>query len=252
MRILLTNDDGIYAKGLQTLLEHIKPLGDVFVVAPERERSASGHGITVHKPLRANEVRPMQYAVSGTPADCVKLALEALLPEKPDLIISGINLGANLGTDVLYSGTVSAAIEGIMAGIPALAVSLVSYDENSDFSTAASITTDLCRALAHRQFPRETLLNVNVPQGSLEDIKGVRVTTLGIRRYKNSVEERKDPRGKSYYWLGGQVENIASREDSDLVAVSDNYVSITPVHFDLTNYRILEQIRNWNLDTLLK
>ncbi len=251
MRVLLTNDDGIDAKGIKTLYNHFKPLGEVYIVAPERERSASGHGITVHKPLRANEIEEHQFAVSGTPADCVKIALEALLPIQPDLIISGINLGANLGTDVLYSGTVSAAIEGILANIPSIAISLLSQSKTASFETAATVAVRLCELLITKKFPTDTLLNVNVPDCSLEDIKGLKVTTLGIRRYKNSIEERKDPRGNSYYWLGGKVEDIVDRDDTDVSAVVKNFVSVTPVHFDLTNYSIIDQIKDWDLNKLL-
>ncbi len=247
MRILITNDDGIDARGIQTLFTHIKPLAETYIVAPERERSASGHGITVHKPLRADKRDTNQYAVSGTPADCVKLALEALLPGKPDLIISGINLGANLGTDVLYSGTVSAAIEGTMAGIPSIAVSLISHDVKSDFSVAAEVTAKLCKEISIDEVPRETLLNINIPYQKYADLKGIKITKLGMRRYVNSVQERTDPRGRSYYWLAGEVENVHAGKDSDIAAVNGNYISLTPVHFDLTNYRILEQIKSWQL-----
>ncbi|WP_366921857.1 5'/3'-nucleotidase SurE [Metallumcola ferriviriculae] len=248
MRILLTNDDGINAKGINVLYQHIKELGETYIVAPERERSASGHGITVHKPLRADEREKRQYAVSGTPADCVKLALEALMPAPPDLIISGINLGPNLGTDVLYSGTVSAAVEGIMAGIPSFAVSLVSHDGDSDFNSAAEVTAKLCRRVHLNEVPPETLLNINVPAVQYQQLKGIKITTLGLRRYVDAVQERKDPRGKSYYWLAGRVEDISAGDDTDIAAVNEQFVSLTPVHFDLTNYRILEQIRSWQLE----
>lgn len=251
MQILLTNDDGIHARGIQALREELAGLGKVTVIAPDRERSASGHGITVHKPLRVETVcfsnGDTGWEVTGTPADCVKLAVENLLDgHLPDLIVSGINAGENLGTDVLYSGTVSAAIEGTMAGFPSMAVSLTG-GEQSDFRFAARFTAGLCRRLLLEGLEAETLLNVNIPDLPAAEIKGVQVTKLGTRRYNNSVHKRQDPRGKYYYWLAGEVEDVNREPGTDLAAIAEHLISVTPIHFDLTNYRIIDKVQSWNL-----
>lgn len=254
MKILLTNDDGIQAEGIQTLRRKLSEIADVTLVAPSYERSATGHGITVHKPIRAEKVKLKgsdgdHWSVVGTPADCVKLALEALLKEPPDLVVSGINHGANLGTDVLYSGTVSAAIEGMINGFPSVAVSL--YDDAViDFTFAADFTAKLCTLLQLKGFPASTLLNVNIPDSDSEGIKGVRITKLGSRHYINTVERRKDPRGREYFWLAGDVINEAGDGDTDVDAVKNNFVSISPIHFDLTDYQVINTIKSWGLETL--
>lgn len=252
MHILLTNDDGIEAIGIQSLRMELERVGRVSVVAPDRERSASGHGITVHKPLRVETVSfsggKVGWAVSGTPADCVKLALEGLLVgQRPDLVVSGINRGANLGTDVLYSGTVSAAIEGMMAGIPSVAVSLTGED-HLDFSFAARFTAKVCAKLYREGLAKDTLLNINVPDLPANEIRGVQVTRLGTRRYDNAVHKRKDPRGKVYYWLAGEVVDVNREPGTDLAAIAEQAISVTPIHFDLTDYRILEEVRSWDLN----
>lgn len=243
MLILLTNDDGLDAPGIQSLREALEPLAEVVLAAPDRERSASGHGITMHKPLRVEAKRfgsSQGYAISGTPADCVKLALEQLLDRAPDLVISGINKGANLGTDVLYSGTVSGALEAIINGIPSVAVSL-DYRNKGLFPVAASFTTKLIPVLLQEPLPEQTFLNINVPDVDRSDIKGVQVVKLGTRRYINCVEERKDPRGKSYYWLSGILQGTPEPE-TDVWAVAHNYISLTPVQYDLTDYGRLAQL----------
>jgi len=252
MHILVTNDDGIHAEGLIVLYKYLRKLGKVSVVAPERERSAIGHGITMHKPLRVYEfplgnTNDIGLAVSGTPADCVKLALEALLPEAPDIIVSGINWGANLGTDVLYSGTVSAAIEGTINGFKSMAVSLDVRRKKPDFSVAARFVLKLIKIYHCQEIPPDTLLNVNVPDIPWEEIKGVMVTKLGRRRYIDSIVQRKDPRGRAYFWLAGQIEDQDSEPDTDSYALKKNMISVCPVHFDLTKYEIIEQIRSWNI-----
>lgn len=256
MRILLTNDDGIYAAGIHALLPVLCELGEVSIVAPDRERSATGHGITVHHPLRVQHYNipddcSSAWMVDGTPADCVKLAIEALLPVKPDLVVSGINLGSNLGTDVLYSGTVSAAVEGIILGVPAIAVSLTEIN-NADFSCAARITKGVIIEMLKNGLPPNTLLNVNVPPGQTKDLKGIAVTKLGNRRYENTFDRREDPRGRVYYWLAGKPAEIFNDPDSDIAAVENGYVSVSPVHFDLTNYRIMNQLEKWSMNELLK
>lgn len=240
MLILVTNDDGINAPGLRALSRALITIGKVAIVAPERERSAIGHGITMHKPLRATEVpweEPISrgLAINGTPADCVKLALDALLEETPALVVSGINNGENLGTDVLYSGTVSGAIEGCINGRPSLAVSLAGEGE-LDFTFAADFTRRLAREIIARGLPPGTLLNLNIPYRPVAEIKGLVVTRLGRRRYFNTISHRLDPRGRDYYWLAGEVKDLDQEPDTDIGALGRGMISITPLHLDLTNY----------------
>lgn len=249
MRILLSNDDGIYAPGLATLRKALIPLGEVQVVAPDRERSATGHGITVHKPLRPKQVDfgdgTFGWAVDGTPADCVKLAIEALLSETPDIIVSGINHGPNLGTDVLYSGTVSAAIEGIINGIPAMAISLATYESN-DFTNAANFAAKILPILlSEKNVSSCSLININVPPNQP---KGVKITRLGNRRYVNIFHKRVDPRGNPYYWMAGKPEdsvpeNPLVEADVDVEAIKNKYISVTPLHFDLTDFQAIHNIK---------
>ncbi len=252
MRVLLTNDDGVYAPGLYEMAKLMSERDDVdaTVVAPDREQSATGHAITVHKPLRINQIKKLSeqfdipvYSVNGTPSDCVKLAIEALMDEKPDLVISGINRGANLGTDVLYSGTVSGAMEAAILGVKAIATSLVDYDYE-DYSAAAIYTAFIGdKVLAHPDtFPTGTLLNVNVPGGTTENIKGVKVTRLGFRQYENLFEKRWDPRGKAYYWMAGRVIEDTTDKETDVGCVNDQLVSVTPIKYDLTNYGLYKNM----------
>lgn len=255
MRVLLSNDDGILAEGLHVLRRKLAEIAEVYVVAPDRERSACGHSITVHRPLRAQQVTldgvagPL-WAVNGTPADCVKLALEALLPEPPDLVISGINLGANLGTDVLYSGTVSAAMEGAIGGVPSLAVSLDSTDTTL-LPFAAAFTAFLCEQVLSRGVRPYTLLNVNLPNLPPTQIKGVAITSLGWRRYEKAVHRREDPRGRPYYWIAGEIRDDYGLDGSDVAALAAGKISLTPMHFDLTDYRLVEQLKTWDLGVWL-
>lgn len=249
MRILLTNDDGIFAEGISILRKELEKFGEIYVIAPDRERSAAGHSITVHRPLRVREAgfrspRVRGWVVDGTPADCVKLGLEALLPEKPDFLISGINFGPNVGTDVLYSGTVSAAIEGIINGIPSVAVSLATHDE-PDFTTAVLFIEDLLPELARQVLPTGTLLNVNVPPGKP---RGVRVTKLGNIRYVNVIDRRTDPRGRIYFWMAGEPLDLDGNDpDTDVRAVKEGFISVTPVQIDLTDYLFIEKLKKWTL-----
>lgn len=246
MHILVTNDDGILAIGIRTLAKALQKLGTVTVVAPDRERSATGHAITVHQPLRVRQIADYPaneaYAVDGTPADCVKLALEALPIQRPDLVISGINRGPNLGTDVLYSGTVSAAIEAAILGLPAIAVSLADF-RDTDYEDAAQFATELAHMWQTKPLPPDTLLNVNWPKAVA---KGVKVTVLGRRQYMNTFERRQDPWGREYFWMGGEV-SADETPDTDVWAVDNGYASITPIHFDLTNYQIMSTVRDWNI-----
>jgi len=252
VRILVTNDDGINAEGIKQLVDGLSELGDIFVLAPAEEKSACGHGITVHYPIKVNKFSFAKnitaWSIKGTPADCVKLGVTTLLKEKPDIVVSGINKGPNLGTDVLYSGTVSGAIEAIVLGIPAMAISLTSFSSD-DFSIAKIVAKKLCTDMLSKDLAPDTLLNVNVPSIDKSEIKGFKVTKLGERKYVNNFEHRTDPRGNDYYWLAGQVVPPEKKdEDLDVVAILNNYISITPIHFDLTNYRIMEQIKGWGIE----
>lgn len=254
MRLFLTNDDGIFTAGLEILRRTLSDLAEtVYVVAPDRERSATGHSITIHRPIRVRETNynPSNcrgWIVDGTPADCVKLGLESLVPEIPDMIVSGINYGPNLGTDVLYSGTVSAAIEGLISGVPALAVSLASHDEPS-FEHAAEFVRRLVPLLLRHgeTLPPGTLLNVNVPPGRPI---GCKITRLGNLRYTDAVQRRTDPRGRDYYWMAGKpFSSDGNDPDTDIGAIRDGYISISPIQFDLTDYRAIEVLEGcWPID----
>lgn len=247
MRILLTNDDGIHARGLHTLAHELASWAEIYVAAPDHERSGTGHSITVFDPIRVVPANIActrgSWVVGGTPVDCVKLAVHRLVTESIDLVVSGINHGPNLGTDVLYSGTVSAAAEGVLLGIPSIAVSLNSHDSENDFGFAASFTGNLIKTLMKQTIERKTLININIPVLEPEKIKGVRVTKLGVRNYDNLFEERRDPRGNTYYWMGGGVVQEEQEPDSDVAAVQESYISVTPIHFDLTDYRLIEEYR---------
>lgn len=250
MKVLVTNDDGVFAEGIQVLAQEISKIAETFVVAPDHEQSATGHAITMHRPLLAEKVKYHHlpelspWKVNGTPADCVKLAVEALLPQRPDLVISGINRGANLGTDVLYSGTVSAAIEAVILGIPAIAVSLAEYHD-PHYEYAATFTARLAKQFMSRKQDGEMLLNVNVPGCAAEEIRGVAVNRLGVRYYKDPFEERTDPRGRSYYWLAGEIVDVECEYDTDVAAVKNNKVSITPIQHDLTHFLLLDKVKDW-------
>ena len=253
MIVLLTNDDGINADGLQSLRVAFQsvPGAEVYVVAPDRERSASGHAITIHHPLQveemaAGEAAARSFAVNGTPADCVKLGVKALLPKPPDLVVSGINRGPNLGTDVFYSGTVSAAVESLIMGIPSIAVSLTAF-ENLDYGFAARFAVYLAGEVLSRGLPENTLLNVNVPPLDEEEIAGVAVTRLGKRPYENVFERRLDPRGRLYFWLAGENLSLAGDPDTDVGAIRNNLVSVTPIHLDLTNHEVVSLLSQWGL-----
>lgn len=239
--ILVTNDDGIYSPGLKALAGALEEIGEVYVIAPDRERSAAGHALTLHKPLRATEVAPRWYAVDGTPTDCVTLGVMGMLKEKPDLLASGINLGANLGDDITYSGTVSAAFEGTLLGIPSFAISAVE-PLRQDLSAAAAFAARLSVVMLERGLPPDTLLNVNVPPGELN---GVEVTRQGKRSYNELIVEKIDPRGKTYYWIGGGEPTWEHLGGTDYEVVVEGKVSITPLHLDLTNYIATEALKKW-------
>ncbi|MDD2420537.1 MAG: 5'/3'-nucleotidase SurE [Heliobacteriaceae bacterium] len=249
MRILLTNDDGIGAPGIKALGKALANWAEIFVVAPEEERSATGHGITVHKPLRVEKVTLFgpnvhSWAINGTPTDCVKLAVEMLLDKPPNLIVSGINKGPNLATDVLYSGTVSAAIEGVIYGFPSVAVSVAGW-ENLEYQVAAKFSRDLCEQIYQSHLAPDTLLNVNVPNIVPDKIKGIQVTKLGSRRYQNIFDKREDPRGRVYYWMAGEVKDLDAGHGTDIWAIKNGYISVTPIHFDLTKHQLIKEVNDW-------
>ncbi len=248
MLILVSNDDGVHAPGLAALAKALASLGRVVVVAPDRERSAVGHAVTLHRPLRMHEVRPDWYAVDGTPTDCVHLGVHGLLDRSPDLLVSGINHGGNLGDDLTYSGTVGVALEGTLFGVPSFAVSLVARHDFS-FEPAAQVARRLAEAVAARGLPRNTLLNVNVPNVARgEDLKGVRMTRQGQRVFGNGVVADTDPRGRRHYWIGArELGYVEDDVGTDVEAVGRGFVSITPVRTDLTDHRFLEELRLWRL-----
>jgi 5'-nucleotidase len=238
--LLVTNDDGVHAAGLAALARALDDLGEVWVLAPEREQSACGHALTLHRPLRVEPVRERWFAVNGTPSDCVNLGVLGFLPERPVLVASGINHGTNLGDDVTYSGTVSAAMEGLLLGVPSIAVSLVSGGDFDEAGRAARLVA--ARVLVEGLSPK-TLLNVNVPAVAA---RGIRVTRLGHRVYSGKVVEQTDPRGRTHYWIGGGEPAWDLLEGSDMEAVNEGLVSVTPVHLDLTSHRALAEMRDWS------
>ncbi|HYS19474.1 MAG TPA: 5'/3'-nucleotidase SurE [Gemmatimonadales bacterium] len=249
MKILLSNDDGILARGLALLGEVCATVGQVTVVAPDREQSATSHSLTLHRPLRSTRRADGSFQVDGTPTDCVLLALGGLMPEKPDFVISGINHGPNMGEDVLYSGTVAAAMEGLAAGIPSIAVSYGSFDLEYLESHRDGLQRLLQRIVRRSDFPPETLLNVNLPPISGDAVKGVRITHLGSRVFHEEIARMKDPWGREIYWIGGGHVTWSGGADSDFQAVHEGFVSVTPLHVDLTNYKLIEVVRSWNLET---
>lgn len=251
LSILISNDDGIFSEGIATLIREIKAIADVTVVAPETQQSAVGHAITVHRPLRVREVQKegafFGYAVDGTPADCVKLATRHLMPAKPDLVISGINHGSNTAISVIYSGTVSAATEGTILGVPSFAVSLTSFESNVDYSYAARFARRLALTVIERGLPNGTLLNVNVPPVPEEQIRGVVITKQGKSIWNDEFEARRDPGNRQYFWLKGELVELDNEEDIDQRAILNNMVSITPIQYDLTNYALIAPLREWNI-----
>ena len=236
--ILLTNDDGIHAPGLRVLAESLADLGEVQVFAPDRERSAVGDGISLHHPLRVKQIREGWRSVDGTPADCVLIAVRSLLGRRPDLVVSGINMGANLGDDVTYSGTVAGAREGMLLDIPSIAVSDINY-QGAHLETAGAAARAIARFVLANGLPRETMLNVNVPGIPLEEIAGIEVTSMGRRYYDDEIIHRKDPRGIDYYWVGGSAQPHEPQPGTDLHATANKRVSVTPLQRDYTNHDAL-------------
>jgi 5'-nucleotidase len=237
MDILVTNDDGIQADGIRALAEALAPLGTVSIIAPDREQSASSHALTLHRPLRVRRIADGVMSVDGTPTDAVLLGVHGFLKRKPALVVSGINHGPNMGSDVMYSGTVAAASEGTFLGIPSVAISLATWGPAADFAPAARVARNLVRDLLRRGLSPHSCLNVNVPAIPYEQIKGVRVTRLGKRVYRDVIVEKTDPRGKLYYWIGGEEPTWEHDEASDFTAVEEGFISVTPLLFELTDYK---------------
>jgi 5'-nucleotidase len=245
MRILISNDDGILARGLALLGEVCASLGQVTVVAPDREQSGTSHSLTLHRPLHATRRADGAFQVDGTPTDCVLLAIGMLMPEQPDFVISGINHGENMGEDVFYSGTVAAAMEGLVAGIPSIAVSFAGSDLDLLETHREGLRALLARIVAVQDFPKGTLLNINLPAIPGADVKGIKVTHLGSRMFSEEIALMKDPWGKEIYWIGGGRITWTGDADSDFHTTRAGYISVTPLHMDMTNYDLIEVVRKW-------
>jgi 5'-nucleotidase len=249
MRFLVTNDDGILAHGIECLVKAVEPLGEVTVVAPDREQSAMSHSLTLHHPLRPVRRAERRFQVDGTPTDCVMLAVEALMPERPDFVLSGINHGHNMGEDVLYSGTVAAAMEGLALGIPSIAISFAGGDLRADLTyleQQIGVLTPLIRHITSLpSFPKDTLFNVNLPPLAASDVRGVRLTRLGRRVYSDSLRPLKDPWGREIFWIGGGSISWSGDEDADFRAIEEGYISVTPLHLDLTYFDVLKSAEQW-------
>ncbi|MCL7486801.1 MAG: 5'/3'-nucleotidase SurE [Desulfobulbaceae bacterium] len=233
--ILVTNDDGVYGPGIRALHDAVRHLGRAIIVAPERDKSAVSHSLTMNRPLRVRQLEEDVYTLDGTPTDCVSIGLNKVLPEKPVLLVSGINPGPNLGDDISYSGTVSAAIEGTMYNIPSLAFSLAG-EAPFDFEIAAGVAWKLASMALQFGLPENTLLNINIPQRKPEDIRGIRFTRQGKRIYKNAIQETFDPWGRKHYWIGGGTVHWSGGGDTDESALSEGFISVTPIQLDLTNH----------------
>ena len=246
MIILVTNDDGIRSPGLRMLATCLGELGEVYVVAPDRNRSAIGHALTLDQPLRAEEIKPKVFAVNGTPTDCVNLGIHGLLPKRPDLVVSGINLGSNLGDDITYSGTVCAALEATLMGLPSFAISLDTRKFTDDqLQVATLFAQDLAVKILKNGLPAETFLNVNVPRGTC---RGATLTRQGKRRYGEGVVTNIDPRGRKYYWIGGAGVGFEDIPGSDCNAIDDGLISVTPLHANMTDDNAYRDIERWSFD----
>lgn len=238
-RILVTNDDGIYSEGIRKLADALKPLGEVIIVAPDREQSAASHALTLNRPLRMMQLHEKEWIVDGTPTDCVNLAVLSLMRDKrPDIVVSGINFGPNLGDDVTYSGTISAAFEGALLNIPSIAFSAL-VGEDFSFDRCAPVAAKLTRYVLENEKDPQVILNVNFPNC---DFQGIRVARLGRRVYSEGVIERQDPRGRSYYWIGGGPPSWHEEEDTDFAAIQKGFVAITPLHLDLTHHASIQRL----------
>lgn len=247
--ILVCNDDGYSAPGIQSLIEEMKTLGEVVVVAPDKPQSGMGHAITIDSTLRLKE-HPRKdgvrlYSCSGTPVDCIKLAVNVVLDKKPDLIVSGVNHGANHSINVIYSGTMSAAIEGAMEGIPSIGFSLLDHSIDADFSAAVAVAGKVASKVLQEGLPKGVCLNVNVPKLNLDQLMGIRICRQAKANWEEDFHERSDPAGQKYYWLAGAFRNHDSGEDTDVWALENSYVSVVPTQFDMTSYNSLDQLKSW-------
>lgn len=247
-QILVTNDDGVFAPGLVALAGAMRAIGRPVVIAPEQDKSAVSHSLTMKKPLRVRKLEADTYTMDGTPTDCVIIGIGKILQKKPALVVSGINPGGNLGDDVSYSGTVSAAIEGTMLGVPSLAVSLAGEDPYC-FDTAAAVAGKVAQMVLLQGLPKDTLLNINVPNLSLDEIRGVKFTRQGRRGYDSAIKETADPWGRLHYWIGGGTPSWDNGTDTDSKTILSNQISITPIHLDLTNYEALKYLKKeWSIE----
>lgn len=247
MKILVSNDDGILAPGIGLLADACLAVGQVTVIAPDREQSGTSHSLTMHRPLRPQRRHDGSWQVDGTPTDCVLLAFGGLIPDRPDFVFSGVNHGPNMGEDVLYSGTVSVAMEAVTLGVPGIAVSFAGSEIETLLSYRALLGQLVSQIVAVNGFPAETLLNINLPDLPASEVRGVRVTKLGSRFFSESIALSKDPRGRDIYWIGGGNITWTGTGETDHSAVAAGYVSITPLHMDLTNYHLLETVKQWSL-----
>ena len=249
--ILVTNDDGINAPGIRTLISVVKNIGDVIVVAPDSPQSGMGHAITINSTLHSSRITPknseiIEYSCSGTPADCVKLAINELMPRKPDLCVSGINHGSNSSINVIYSGTMSAAIEAGIEGVPAIGFSLLDYSWNADFSQSKDFIRKITLNALNNGIPKGVVLNVNIPAVKKSDIKGVKICRQANAYWVEEFDKRKNPLGQEYYWLTGKFVNKDQGEDTDEWALKNNYISIVPVEFDLTAHHAIQGLNEWD------
>jgi 5'-nucleotidase len=247
MNILCSNDDGILAPGLTLLADACRAVADVIVVAPDREQSGTSHSLTLHRPLRPTRRPDGAYQVDGTPTDCVMLAMDALMPVRPDFVFSGVNHGPNMGEDVLYSGTVSAAMEGVMLGVPGVAISFTGHNPETMATYRDVLTRLVKRITSAPEFPRNMLLNINLPDRPAAEVEGTRVTRLGSRYFSDSLTRMQDPWGRDIMWIGGGTITWTGGEESDHVAVAEGYISVTPLQMDLTNFGLIETVRGWDL-----
>ncbi len=248
--ILVTNDDGISAPGIRALVEVMQTLGDVVVVAPDKPQSGMGHAITINSTLRIEKVNiygaKLEYSCSGTPVDCVKIAVNKILKRKPDLCVSGINHGSNMSINVIYSGTMSAAVEGAIEGIPSIGFSLCDYSIDADFTTSKKIVKSIAQGVLKNKMPKDVCLNVNIPKLKFDQIKGIKVCRQARANWIEELDERMDPSGKPYFWLTGKFENFdKGKKDTDVWALDNNYVSVVPTQFDMTAHNTIKQISKW-------
>ena len=250
--ILVTNDDGIHAAGLRFLIETLRPLGDLLIVAPDKPQSAMGHAVTIHTPLRlhqiTNEAGYQEFSCSGTPADCIKLGEKVILRGKPDLIVSGINHGSNASINVLYSGTMAAVIEGAMENIPSIGFSLNDYSHKADFSHSGKVIASIANRVLEHGLPDGVCLNVNIPANNGNLLKGIRITRQAKAFWDENFEERTDPHKRDYYWLRGDFVTLDTDDDNDHWAINNNFISVVPIHIDLTAYQIIDDIKSWNIE----